>query len=254
MQNVFIRRIAIVALLPLAACAAVQRLGGSGTGGLRSGTPSIEVADTALRSGAPDLALHVTDAILADEPRDVKALECKSEALAALGRTDEAASTMSKAITVKPDLWPAYLAHARLAIAAREPSAAEASLRKLLAHEPKNVAALTDLGVALDMLDRHAEAQAQYRAALVLSPDLASARADLGLSLALGGKAAEGVKTLTPLTAQPEVAAQARHDLALAMTLAGDGDSAQSMLGQYGTSADAKTEIAGYRAFQNAAP
>ena len=69
---------------------------------------------------------------------------------------------------------------------------------------------MTDLGIALDLQERHAEAQAAYRQALDAAPDLDAARVDLGLSLALSGDGAAGAQVLRPLAASADARAASR--------------------------------------------
>ncbi len=59
------------------------------------------------------------------------------------------------------------------------------TVRILSARSVSDPAMLNDLGVALDMLDRHQEAQAVYQKALLLRPGMASATNNLALSLSL---------------------------------------------------------------------
>ena len=60
------------------------------------------------------------------------------------------------------------------------------AVRVLSAAPTSDPAVLNDLGVALDLMGRHQEAQEAYREALLLRPGMRSAAANLALSQALG--------------------------------------------------------------------
>jgi Flp pilus assembly protein TadD len=82
-----------------------------------------------------------------------------------------------------------------------------AELDKVLATHPKDVPALVDKGVALDLAGNHAAAQSIYRAALELTPNDPAIANNLALSLALQGRASEAKAVLLPFrndTAVPE--------------------------------------------------
>ena len=69
-----------------------------------------------------------------------------------------------------------------------DPSAAEAAFTAVIAQEPNNIAALSNLGIARDLQGHHAEAQDAYRRALVAAPETADVKVNLDLSLALSGQ------------------------------------------------------------------
>ncbi len=107
---------------------------------------------------------------------------------------------------------------------------AEADFRAVLANDPHNTAALTDLGVALDMQERHKDAQALYNQALAINPDMTSARVNLALSMALAGDAPKAEDMLRDASQTSSVSPRIRADLALAQVLAGHPEQAEATL------------------------
>ncbi len=189
---------------------------------------SLRAAHEALSQGAAATSLAIARGVLSLKPADPGALVSVADAEAALGDRAAARQDYARALAAAPGFGAARLGLARLAMA-DNPATAEADLRTLLRDEPRNAAALTDLGVALDLQDRHAAAQASYDRALALDPNLASARLDLAVSLALGGEAARAETLLRDAEGSvPEP--RLRADLALAETLAGDANGAERTL------------------------
>jgi Flp pilus assembly protein TadD len=87
---------------------------------------------------------------------------------------------------------------------------------------PNDTRGRVGLGVALDTLGRHAEAQAQYRHALEINPSNRTAINNLALSLALADRASEGEALLRPLVDGPASTPRLRQNLALILGLKGE--------------------------------
>jgi Flp pilus assembly protein TadD len=151
---------------------------------------TLRVAEAAMASGAPDLALRVADIVLARRPDDVAALLARADALYAMGDAVQAGAAYRRAAALEPSSAAAQIGLGRTLIR-NEPQAAEAAFMAAAAQQPDNVTALNDLGIARDMLGRHADAQKAYRQALAVSPDSADVRTNLDLSLALAGQPAD---------------------------------------------------------------
>jgi len=232
-------------LLPLAvavsACADRSALDAS------SGQLSLHLADAALAAGAPDLALNVTGSILAPHPRDLGALATEGDAYYVKGEFEPAEQAYRAILAIDPGSPRAEIGLGRILLRT-DPIAAEAAFLHALQREPRNVTALSNLGVARDLQERHAEAQLAYRQALDIAPDNTATLASLGLSLALSGDAATGVRILRPLANDPAAPARLRDNLAVALTLAGDTSGAERALGADLSQPETATAIAGYRA------
>jgi Flp pilus assembly protein TadD len=196
---------------------------------LDSGPPSAGFARTALSDGAPDVALNVATNILGSRPYDEEALLIQADALATLGRTREAEASYRSVLQRDPGSPAANRGLGR-ALLATDPAAAEALFQQIAARDPRDIAALNDLGIARDLQGRHADAQTAYRQALAASPDLPAATANLALSLSLSGHAAEAMQMLRPLAGEPNAAPRLRFDLAAVETMAGNRQEAAALL------------------------
>src|SRR5262249_21779965 len=82
--------------------------------------------------------------------------------------------------------------------------------------------ALNNVGIARDLLGRHAEAQEAYRRALAVAPGAADVKVNLGLSLALTGNKSAAVEVLREAAAAPEAIHGRGKELTAALALAGD--------------------------------
>ncbi|MBS0644265.1 MAG: tetratricopeptide repeat protein [Proteobacteria bacterium] len=198
----------------------------SGCGGFRESqanrTPSLRVADAALQSGAPELALRVADLILAKDPNNVQALTARGDALYALGQRGKAREAYKTALSADPNAIGAQVGLGRTLVSS-DPAAAESMFLAALEHDPDNITALNNLGVVRDLQGRNAEAQTAYRHALDVSPASADVQINLGMSLAVAGRKDDAVLVLRSAAAMPGAAEGLRKELVAALNLAGDG-------------------------------
>ena len=191
--------------------------------------PTLHLADSALLSGVPAVALQVSDELLDKDPRNVEALIRRGDALAALNRLSEAGISYSKALELEPKNARAIVGYGRACLA-QDPAAAESLFLRAVALDPGDPVAQNDLGVARDMQGHHGSAQEAYRKALGAAPTSVAAKVNLGLSMALSGNAPAAINLLQPLAAAPDALPRIRQDLALALTLGGHRDEAFSIL------------------------
>lgn len=236
-------RTALVALVSLlAAC------GGPDPSRLAAGRPGLEVASAALSGGMPEIALNVSKGILSTQPNNVPALLSQGDALSALGRLDEADASYAKGLHADPRSIAAQIGLGRLRLRS-DPAQAQALFLGVLQREPRNRAALNDLGIAYDLQGEHVGAQGAYRRALAVDPTMKAAEINLALSLALSGQAVEAVRILKPLAGDAGAPRRARHDLAVALALAGEGQEAARALGSDLPPDQVETTILAYKAF-----
>jgi Flp pilus assembly protein TadD len=220
------------------------------------GRLGLGLADTALAGGAPKLALGVSRAVLARDPRNVPALVRQGDAYHQLGDDARAAASYRQALTLAPRNPGALIGLGRVALAS-DPAEASARFSEVLALEPSNEVALTDRGIAADLSGLHAEAQADYRRAISLARDgltdedsehLATAQVDYAVSLAISGQAGEAVRLLRPIATAGNATPRVRQDYAMALTLDGrESEAAQVLVGDMNP-ADARRALAGYAA------
>lgn len=215
----------------------------------RSKQADLKVADVAMQSGAPGMALSVTQEILAKDPANVPALVREGNALYSLNRKAEAADAYQRALAVEPRNEEALIGLARVRLA-DDPLTAERLLRKAVAQEPGNATAQNDLGIARDLQGRHRDAQDAYRRALAANPELVAAQVNLGLSLALGGDAPRGVAMLEPLATGDGASSRVRQDLAAALVLNGQTAQAEQLLGTDLTQPEVAEAVMGYAALR----
>jgi Flp pilus assembly protein TadD len=214
----------MILVLLLAACA------GHDSSRIGSGPAGLDVASAALSGGSPEIALNVTNAILAKEPGNVPALLSQGDALSALGRSDEAQASYGKALAGDPKSTDAQIGLGRLRLSS-DPAQAQLLFLQVLQREPRNTVALNDLGIAYDLQGNHASAQNVYRQALGTNPTMRAAEVNLALSMALSGQAPAAVELLKPLASAPDASRRLRHDLAAALAMAGDKPAAAQILG-----------------------
>jgi Flp pilus assembly protein TadD len=235
-------RPSLLVTLLLAACA-----GGNNLTSAR--TPGLDVADVALVNGSPDTALRIAQQVLASDPRNVPALLREAQAQAALDQRDQAAHSFGQVLAIAPDDPGATLGLGRLLLA-NDPAASAGILLRLTERDPRNVAALVDLGIARDLLGKHAEAQTAYRQALVLEPQRVAAQVNLGLSLALSGDAPQALEILRPIARGSNASPRVRQDLAVALVLAGHDAEAADVLRTDMPQPNALTVVASYQALR----
>lgn len=204
---------AVIVAFGLAACSPqTDRIG--------AGTPSLSTAQTALASGAPELALRICGTLLEKGQRGADVLVCQGDALAALGRNGEAGASFAAALAANPGLPGALIGVGRLRLAT-DPVDAEKLFLQALTKQPRNPIALNNLGIARDLQGRHQDAQTAYSEAIGAAPDLRAPQVNLALSMALGGRAAEASRLLRPLADQPNATSRERHDFAAILAMEG---------------------------------
>jgi Flp pilus assembly protein TadD len=238
-----LRRIWLATLLATSACATQSHDPGT------YNNASLKVADVALANGAPEMALQVAQQVLAKDPTNVDALVHKGGAEFALGQTSQAAATFNNALALAPNNLPATMGLGRILLAS-DPQAAQAAFAKVAARSPNDWAAQADLGIALDLLGRHAEAQQAYRQALVIDSSQVGTQVNLGLSLALSGQPNDALAILKPIADHQVTSSRVRQDLAVALALSGQSDTAKTLLERDMPQQEAARTVAGYQALK----
>jgi Flp pilus assembly protein TadD len=204
--------------------------------------PSMRVAREALVDGQAGTSLAIAQGVLAEQPNNVPALVQTGDADMAMQNRMGAEQAYKRALALAPHDVRAQLGLAKMQLAT-DPKAAEIAFRAVVASNPHNALALTDLGVSLDRQGRAAEAQAAYTQALAIDPNLFSAHVDLALSLALSGQAARGEQMLRDAAMSNSSTPRVRADLAVAQIAAGHSDQAIQTLRADLSPEDAKTSM-----------
>lgn len=194
-----------------------------------TGQPSLATARSALSGGSPELALNICASLLAKRPKDGLLLVCRGDALTAMGRNAEAVSDYQAALAMDPKLAVAKIGLGRISLAT-DPARAEALFLDALTSDPRNSAALNNLGIARDLQGRHADAQTAYAEAIAAAPEVRAPQVNLALSLAMTGRSGEAVRIMRPIGARADATARERHDLAAVLAMDGKSDEAARLL------------------------
>jgi len=224
----FSARAALFSALLLAACAQTQTTADNGAVS-PVGTDTLNVADAAIAGGDPNMALSVSQSVLASDPGNVDALEHEGDAYYALGRCPAASAAYQLALQTNPKATEAETGLGRCLLKT-DPAAAEAAFEQAVADDPGNAKALNDLGIARDLQGNFAGAVDPYRKALLADPGLTAAEVNLGLSLALSGNGPAALQYLGPLATSPQATPKIREDYAAALVASGRDDEARSVL------------------------
>jgi hypothetical protein len=154
----------------------------------------------------------------------------KGDALYRMGRLDGARRAYRAAAAIDQASVGALVGLGRTMVRA-DPAAAESLFRAALLRDPRNAAALNDLGITLDLQRRHAEAQDVYRAAIATGSDTTAAEINLGMSYAVAGRHEDALRLLRAVAIDPGLPGSYRQDLAAALALAGDTERAANLSG-----------------------
>lgn len=231
------RLLPLAMLLLLGACASHAQVG------LHDGQPGVDVAEAALRGGAPQVALQIDDAILAKDPRNVPALLNRGDVQTAQQQYDAAAESYAAALRYDSGSVPARIGLGRIRLT-NDPAAAEHLFMEVVQREPHNAIALNDLGIARDLQGRHQDAQQAYRDAMASDPAMVGARVNLALSLAMTGRADDAAPMLRPVAEAPAAPRKYRHDMAAVLAMGGDRAGAERILSKDMSVEQAKQAVA----------
>jgi Flp pilus assembly protein TadD len=213
----------IVLLLLLGACAS------QGGSGVNTAPAGVDVAEAALRSGSPQVALRIDSEILTKDPNNVAALLNQGDVQTSQQLLHEAADSYTAALRIDRDSVRARIGLGRLRLAT-DPAEAERLFLEALQHDPRNAVALNDLGIARDLQGRHDEAQAAYRQAMGINPAMTGAKVNLALSLAMAGRPEDAAPMMRSLADTPSAPAKFRHDLAAVLAMGGQKKEAEHIL------------------------
>ncbi len=171
------RLIVMLLTVLVAACAARQDQ-------FSTALPSLHVGEVAMQSGQPGIALSVASSHLAQKPVDPDALLLRAQAEFELSQQAQAEADFRQVLAARPGSMAAALGLARI-ITSTDPATAEALLGAVTVQGGATATVWNNLGVAHDLMGRHADAQEAYRKALVADPEMQSAQVNLARSLAL---------------------------------------------------------------------
>lgn len=145
-----------------------------------------------------------------------------TKVLREINSQDRAIEVLSKTIPLHPASDELQLIMGRALLSANRAGEAAEAFYKASMIAPGNAAAHAALGVALDRLERHHDAQTAYAAALDVDPNRTSTLTNYGLSLALSGDLSGAEVQLRRAAALPDADTRVRQNLALVLGLQGE--------------------------------
>ncbi|WP_298284131.1 SPOR domain-containing protein [Acidocella sp.] len=228
----------LAAILALSACSQTGQSGSSPDATATSDeaqakssiTPdTLNVADAAIASGNPGMALSVSQSVLQSDPNNIDALVHEGNAYYALNRCEPAKAAYQLALKYDPHASEAETGLGRCLIKT-DPVQAIAALQAAVADDPGNAAALNDLGIAYDLTGNFAAAVDPYHKALLADPAMTAVEINLGLSLALSGHGEDALQYLGPLATGQDATPKIRENYALALVSVGEIQQARDVL------------------------
>lgn len=218
----------------VSACESTSNRPGVVGGGTPAGAVQLDAqsVDTLVRLG--DFTLARGDAASAvamynrahqAEPDAILPLMRLGVAFAQLGSYEESAGAYRAALAIEPVNPDAHRGLGNALVALNRPQEGLPNLETALAmsNDPR---AYNSIGVALDMLGRHDNAQFYYRQGVELAPGDTDLTANLALSLALSNQFDEAIALMRGAAARPDATARHRQNLALILALANRTDEA----------------------------
>lgn len=190
---------------------------------------AIRLARAAKQAGDLNGAVSLYKALSAAQPDDTHMALEYGDTLNDAGYIDDAIGVYSKIGAESKDRVGALLGLERAYLRLGEADKALPYAEQAVNAAPQDADAAIGHGVALDMLNRHDEAQKCYRAVLDVSPRNVAARNDLALSLALTGDFAKAIDILTPIARSADASPRERQNLALIYGLQGNRDAAKAL-------------------------
>jgi Flp pilus assembly protein TadD len=183
---------------------------------------AVRLADAARVGGDYNAAIKLYDRAIAGHEDGYEVHMGLATALAAIGSGEQAEKEFRTAALLAPGRAEPELGIGRLDLTLSKPAEALLAFDAALILAPDSPAAWNGKGVALDMAERHEEAQECYRNGLARAPNDRVLKNNYGLSLALSGDYGESVKQLTALAQDRGASSRNRQNLALALGLEGD--------------------------------
>jgi len=193
----------------LAACAGARHQTGI------SPEQRLHVAHAAETSGDVILARAMYAAAGAESSDDRTVLIAAAEGLTRTGSPADAMALLNDHLTRSPADDDVRRTLGAIQLRSGMPDQALKNLAKVVADRPLDDAARTNQGVALDMLQRHADAQTLYRAVLARTPTDTDAANNLAYSLFMTGQFAAAKAVLAPFVGRTDLPDRLRTTMSL---------------------------------------
>ena len=232
--------VALVALVSLAGCALPGSIQGDALRGDRvtdlPDDPNSEPVETLVRMG--DFTLARGDVVTAvamyrrahqAAPNAIVPLLRLGSSLAQLGSYQESAGAYRTALELDAVNAEAQRGLGNALVALNRPTEALPYLETALAIS-NDYRAYNSIGVALDHLGRHEDAQFYYRQGVTAAPNDIDLVSNLAISLALSGQFQEAIQLAEQAATVPEANMRHRSTLALVLALAGRMDESAEII------------------------
>jgi Flp pilus assembly protein TadD len=155
------------------------------------------------------------------DPQSLSTTISFTSVLREIGSHDRAIDVLTKTIPMHPRSHDLQLIMGRALLSENRSGEAAEAFYQASVIAPDNAAAHAGLGLSMDRLERHHDAQNSYRTALEIDPGRISTLTNYGLSLALSGDLDAAEAKLRTASADPQAGAQVRQNLALVLGLQG---------------------------------
>jgi len=190
-------------------------------------TKDLRLARAARAAGDYVSAINLYRTVIASHPQSEALVVELGDTMLDLGAVDEAIGVYNKVDLKSSARAGAEVGLGRAQLALHQTDAALTHFDAAAMLAPKDAKALLGRGVALDILDRHKEAQESYRQVIADNPQNVAARNDLALSLALSGDYAQAAAILQPIAMSPTATEKIRQNMALIYGLQGNTQQAE---------------------------
>ena len=190
----------------------------------------LRVGEAAERSGDMDTAVSMYTAAAENAPEDASVQVRAAQGLARAGKWNQARDLLLGRVKLKPRDPDLLRALASIYVMVGQSRVAIARYDEVLAIAPGDVNAIDGKAVALDLAQRHGEAQAVYRRALTLAPEDPIISNNLALSLLMEGRLREAQDVLAPFAEAEDVPERLKINLGIIYAANGDAELARRLL------------------------
>ena len=164
-------------------------------------------------------------------PNDYQTALKLAQVLRSIGSSPRSQEVAAQALAMKPGDVELSLIFAQSSLDQGKTEDAATALSRAEGAGQNDWRMLSLIGVTMDSLDQHAQAQAYYTRALALSPDNPKILSNLGLSYALGGKPGLAEDTLRHAVTLPNADSRVTQNLVLVLGVQGKFDEAEKVAG-----------------------
>ena len=218
------RMLLLAVALMLSGCSGVLNDSGAG-----QPAPVLRLARAARANGQLATAIALYREAATAPGADDSVLVELANALIDAGAPEDALDVLGQVPERSASHEASLLAEAHANVLLHKPDAALQEAEQAQKLAPDDSRAELARGVALDMLERHQDAQAAYHRVLEKSPRSVAARNDLALSLALSGQFNEALEIIGPMARSLTATPRLRQNLALIYGLMGDKHDAEAI-------------------------